>query len=114
VTSLLNFGLFLIYTILLKTKHLVGATARPVFHFLNIAANFRWSCQWSSGRIEPSTNSVFVCSPRQGVRGGSVTYMMIVLLLFLQKQNLANAIYLFGLGTLLSGLGLGKEPKETC
>jgi hypothetical protein len=27
--------------------------------------------------------------------------MMIVLLLFLQKQNLANAIYLFGLGTLL-------------
>jgi hypothetical protein len=32
--------------------------------------------------------------------------MMIVLLLFLQKQNLANAIYLFGLGTLLSGLGL--------
>ena len=26
----------------------------------------------------------------------------IVLLLFLQKQNLANAIYLFGLGTLLS------------
>ena len=30
----------------------------------------------------------------------------IVLLLFLQKQNLANAIYLIGLGTLLSGLGL--------
>ncbi len=29
--------------------------------------------------------------------------MMIVLLLFLQKQNLANAIYLFGLGTLLLG-----------
>ncbi len=27
--------------------------------------------------------------------------MMIVLLLFLQKQKLANAIYLFGLGTLL-------------
>jgi len=27
--------------------------------------------------------------------------MMIVLLLFLQKQNLATAIYLFGLGTLL-------------
>ena len=26
--------------------------------------------------------------------------------LFLQKQNLVNAIYLFGLGTLLSGLGL--------
>ena len=29
-----------------------------------------------------------------------------VLLLFLQKQNLATAIYLFGLGTLLTGLGL--------
>ena len=32
--------------------------------------------------------------------------MMIVLLLFLQNQNLANAIYLSGLGTLLTGLGL--------
>ncbi len=32
--------------------------------------------------------------------------MMIVLLLFLQKQKLATAIYLFGLGTLLSGLEL--------
>ncbi len=30
----------------------------------------------------------------------------IVLLLFLQKQNLATSIYLFGLGTLLTGLGL--------
>ena len=29
-----------------------------------------------------------------------------VLLLFLQKQNLATDIYLFGLGTLLTGLGL--------
>ncbi len=37
---------------------------------------------------------------------GTGRRMMIVLLLFLQKQNLANAIYLFGLGTLLSGLGL--------
>jgi hypothetical protein len=32
--------------------------------------------------------------------------MMIVLLLFLQKQKLVTAIYLFGIGTLLSGLGL--------
>ena len=31
---------------------------------------------------------------------------MINLLLFLQKQKLATAIYLFGLGTLLSGPGL--------
>ena len=31
--------------------------------------------------------------------------MMIVLLLFLQKQNLATAIYLFGLGTLLNNGG---------
>jgi len=30
----------------------------------------------------------------------------IVLLLFLQKQNLVTSIYLFGLGTLLTGLGL--------
>ena len=33
-------------------------------------------------------------------------YMMMILLLFLQKQNLAFAIYLFGLGTRLSGPGL--------
>ena len=32
--------------------------------------------------------------------------MMMILLLFLQKQNLASAIYLFGLGTRLSGPGL--------
>ena len=35
--------------------------------------------------------------------------MMIILLLFLQKQSLASAIYLFGLGTLLSGPGLKKK-----
>jgi hypothetical protein len=40
------------------------------------------------------------------VEGFFAGVMMIVLLLFLQKQNLANTIYLFGLGTLLSGLGL--------
>ena len=32
--------------------------------------------------------------------------LMMILLLFLQKQNLASAIYLFGLGTRLSGQGL--------
>ena len=37
---------------------------------------------------------------------GETCYRSIVLLLFLQKQNLATAIYLFGLGTLLTGLGL--------
>jgi hypothetical protein len=36
--------------------------------------------------------------------------MMMILLLFLQKQNLASAIYLFELGTRLSGQGL----KHTC
>ena len=40
------------------------------------------------------------------LNGGAHGPRSIVLLLFLQKQNLANAIYLFGLGTLLSGLGL--------
>jgi hypothetical protein len=58
-------------------------------------------------------------SPRKkGEKGGGTPFtapleacttqktVMIDLLLFLQKQNLANAIYLFGLGTLLSGLGL--------
>jgi hypothetical protein len=34
-------------------------------------------------------------------------YIIIVLLLFLQKQNLANAIYLFGLGTLLLNCSRG-------
>ena len=37
--------------------------------------------------------------------------MMIVLLLFLQKQSLAFAVYLFGIGTLLTGPGL---KKSTC
>jgi hypothetical protein len=32
--------------------------------------------------------------------------MMIILLLFFQKQNLASAVYLFGLGTRPSGPGL--------
>ena len=35
--------------------------------------------------------------------------MMIVLLLFLQKQNLAFAVYQFWIGTLLTGLGSEKE-----
>jgi hypothetical protein len=34
--------------------------------------------------------------------------MMILLLLFLQKQSLAFAVYLFGIGTLLTGPGLKK------
>jgi len=39
-------------------------------------------------------------------RGSS---MMIVLLLFLQKQSLAFAVYLFGIGTLHTGPGLKKK-----
>jgi hypothetical protein len=44
--------------------------------------------------------------------GGPDTYvneMMIVLLLFLQKQSLAFAVYLFGIGTLHTGPGLKKK-----
>ena len=40
------------------------------------------------------------------IGSGVVRSQSINLLLFLQKQNLATAIYLFGLGTLLTGLGL--------
>jgi len=36
----------------------------------------------------------------------TMSRVMMILLLFLQKQNLASAIYLFGLGTRLSGHGL--------
>ena len=44
---------------------------------------------------------------QRGGRGTRVfELMMMILLLFLQKQNLASAIYLFGLGTRLSGPGL--------
>jgi hypothetical protein len=39
--------------------------------------------------------------------------MMILLLLFLQKQSLAFAVYLFGIGTLHTGPGL-KKKKSTC
>jgi hypothetical protein len=34
---------------------------------------------------------------------------MIILLLFLQKQSLASAVYLFGFGTLLSGTRVEKN-----
>jgi hypothetical protein len=37
--------------------------------------------------------------------------IIILLLLFLQKQSLAFAVYLFGIGTLLTGLG---SKKNTC
>jgi len=40
-----------------------------------------------------------------GVRPARPSSMMMILLLFLQKQNLVSAIYLFGLGTRLSGPG---------
>ena len=46
----------------------------------------------------------FLCS--EDVHWRKLAHRSIVLLLFLQKQNLATAIYLFGLGTLLTGLGL--------
>jgi len=39
---------------------------------------------------------------------GHCYVMMIILLLFLQKQNLAYAVYQFGIGTLLTGLGSKK------
>jgi hypothetical protein len=42
---------------------------------------------------------------REKANAAAVAVMMI-LLLFLQKQNLASVIYLFGLGTRLSGQGL--------
>ena len=35
--------------------------------------------------------------------------MMILLLLFLQKQSLAFAVHLFGIGTLHTGPGLKKK-----
>jgi hypothetical protein len=41
----------------------------------------------------------------------SVVVTTIVLLLFLQKQSLAFAVYLFGIGTLHTGPGL---KKNTC
>jgi hypothetical protein len=54
------------------------------------------------------------CSRRAGLQQckSFVEMMMIVLLLFLQKQNLANTIYLFGLCTLLSRLGLHCELPQ--
>ena len=39
----------------------------------------------------------------------TIALMMILLLLFLQKQSLAFAVYLFGIGTLLTGPGLKKK-----
>jgi membrane-associated HD superfamily phosphohydrolase len=42
----------------------------------------------------------------------SIHFMMIILLLFLQKQSLTFAVYLFGIGTLLTGLGLKKKMSR--
>jgi hypothetical protein len=38
--------------------------------------------------------------------------LMILLLLFLQKQSLAFAVYLFGIGTLHTGPGLKKKKAH--
>jgi hypothetical protein len=50
-------------------------------------------------------------SEAQGHSRGANDAMMIVLLLFLQKQSLAFNVYLFGICTLLTGPGL---KKNTC
>jgi hypothetical protein len=42
-------------------------------------------------------------------RTGACVQMMILLLLFLQKQSLVFAVYLFGIGTLHTGPGLKKK-----
>jgi hypothetical protein len=47
-----------------------------------------------------------VCKPTEYMQWRVVKADDDDLLLFLQKQNLASAIYLFGLGTRLSGQGL--------
>ena len=46
---------------------------------------------------------------RMAGRQMSCRQMMILLLLFLQKQSLAFAVYLFGIGTLHTGPGLKKK-----
>jgi hypothetical protein len=51
--------------------------------------------------------------PCPGLHMPSVCGVMIILLLFLQKQSLASAVYLFGFGTLLSGPGLKKTYAIT-
>ena len=53
-------------------------------------------------------NCLTVAGPRHGAVAPHRTFMgikIILLLLFLQKQSLAFAVYLFGIGTLLAGLG---------
>jgi hypothetical protein len=51
---------------------------------------------------EKSPNNIVRCVTKR-------TTMMILLLLFLQKQSLAFAVYLFGIGTLHTGPGLKKK-----
>jgi hypothetical protein len=45
----------------------------------------------------------------RGITWAPEKEVMIVLLLFLQKQSLAFAVYLFGIGTLHTGPGLKKK-----
>ena len=54
-------------------------------------------------RVSPRAHTIPHTTAHTGTCSGAQS---INLLLFLQKQNLATAIYLFGLGTLLTGLGL--------
>jgi hypothetical protein len=52
-------------------------------------------------------------TPAEATTAFDEPLMMIVLLLFLQKQSLAFAVYLFGIGTLHTGPGLKKKKKTT-
>jgi hypothetical protein len=63
--------------------------------------------------LAPATLEFWVRFPNernQGKQAHPVFDRPIVLLLFLQKQNLANAIYLFGLGTLSKVPGSSRVP----
>jgi hypothetical protein len=70
----------------------------------------------SSYTINPTRRLRDHRCPMQQASGAQASepVLMIVLLLFLQKQSLAFAVYLFGIGTLHTGPGLKKKKKNTC
>jgi hypothetical protein len=75
---------------------------------LGAAAAFR-ICEDGMGESQP--HSVAASERPESLRAWAASWfwMMILLLLFLQKQSLAFAVYLFGIGTLHTGPGLKKK-----
>ena len=83
-----------------------GDTAVPDFRNDKISRVSVERMSKATGSSSEGAVDLMLADHDAGLGAGVAVKQSINLLLFLQKQNLATAIYLFGLGTLLTGLGL--------